>query len=207
MRAPMLALATATLLATVSIASAEPKAETPATPSEDVTPAVPLKDAMPAMEIEKIRQQLGPEFSIESKELDISFDRPQDSADIPKFTPAASFGQKGDMDRELRDLAEGTRHQARHLEELAARAESESQYALADNLRDLARQKWQLSRILAGGTADLRNPVAMPWSQVALPNPYASPNPSSNFLAPMSPMPGTIFPASSTPSTCEPTNR
>ena len=207
MRAPTFALTTAILLAVLSSASADPKKETPAAPPADITPAVPLEDAIPAMEIEKIRQQLGPEFSIESEELEISFDRDKESAAKPDHARNASSGKPSNMDGELRDLAEGTRQQARHLEELASRAEVEMQYTLADNLRELARQKWKIARVLAVGSDDLKHPVALPGSQVALPNPYASSTPPSAFFSPMIAAPGTIFPASSTAPTSEPTTR
>ncbi|PQO42287.1 hypothetical protein [Blastopirellula marina] len=198
MRTPTLAFATTVLLATASLASADPKEEAAAAPPQDITPAVPLQEAVPAMEIEKIRQQLGPEFSIESEELDISFDRVKETAETRAHAPVAGPHGSNNMDNELRELAEGTRQQARHLEELAARAEVEMQYTLADNLRELARQKWQIARILAVGSDDLTKPVALPGSQVTLPTPYASTTPPPASFTPIISAPGTIFPASLT---------
>ncbi|RCS54547.1 hypothetical protein DTL42_05260 [Bremerella cremea] len=109
-------------------------------------------------EVEKLRQELGAEFSLESKELGITFVRDEkepavsqqnslSSADGPLTTVDST-----EIDALLLTICQKTQAQARQLEQLAADAETRMDYPLADRLRTIAQQQWQAARMI-------RNPV------------------------------------------------
>ncbi|MHC2070741.1 hypothetical protein ACYFX5_24990 [Bremerella sp. T1] len=103
-------------------------------------------------EIEKIREQLGPEFKVESKALGIQAE------------PASGNASTGDLQQEIREMVETLRQDARKLEALASQAESQNNFTMADKLREIGRTQWESARKLVA--------PAMPY---AYSNPY-SPN-------------------------------
>ncbi|QDU76393.1 hypothetical protein Pan97_34420 [Bremerella volcania] len=99
-------------------------------------------------EVEEIRKQLGPEFSIESKELGIERDRREPQSADDEWRPTEDWPGT-QLYQEVRELVGKFRHNARHLEELAAQAEQMSEYGLADQLREMARHQWEHARELS----------------------------------------------------------
>lgn len=98
-------------------------------------------------EVEEIRKQLGPDFSIESKELGIERERAKDNPS--KSHPSDEQWPGTKLYREVRELVNKFRHDARHLEEMAAHAEQLSEFPLADQLREMARRQWEAARELS----------------------------------------------------------
>jgi len=110
-------------------------------------------------EVEEIRKQLGSEFSIESKELGIERDQStQEPTDSQWQTTNPWPGTK--LYQEVRELVGKYRRDARHLEEMAAEAEQISDFALADQLRGIARHHWETARELSkpGSTRHYHQP-------------------------------------------------
>ncbi|MBA2117322.1 hypothetical protein [Bremerella alba] len=98
-------------------------------------------------EVEEIRKQLGPEYSIESKTLGIERDHSQ--AKPPESDNSDEEWPGTKLYKEVRELVNKFRHDARHLEEMAAQAEHLSEFALADQLRGMARRQWEAARELS----------------------------------------------------------
>lgn len=98
-------------------------------------------------EVEDIRKQLGPEYSIESKELGIQRDR--DSTNSPSADKPGEEWNESKLYQHIRGLVSKFRQDARHLEELAAHAEQLSEFALADQLREMAHRQWEAARELS----------------------------------------------------------
>ncbi len=105
-------------------------------------------------EIEKVRQDLGAEFSLESQELGISFDRAEPTAETCQpGTISSTSGTPGlqhdtEVTSQLLSISQKTQEQARKLEQLAADAETRMDYQLADRLRELALQQWKTARVI-----------------------------------------------------------
>ncbi|PQO38157.1 hypothetical protein [Blastopirellula marina] len=105
-------------------------------------------------EIEKVRQELGAGYSLESKELGISFERseakPQPGQEgAASSQPGNTLPQdKAELEVQLQSISQKTQDQARKLEELAADAETRMDYQLADRLREIAKQQWQAARAI-----------------------------------------------------------
>ncbi|GAA4438708.1 hypothetical protein [Bremerella cremea] len=123
-------------------------------------------------EVEQIRKQLGPEFSIESKEFEIEFEnRDHGHRSSSAFSPGHPSPDKTtQMNERLRAMSQATRDQARQLEQMAAEAEMKMQYELADRLRDVARRQWESARFM-------RAPLEYPA------------HPEPGFVPPSFPMP------------------
>ncbi|MEW4561397.1 hypothetical protein AB1K70_02660 [Bremerella sp. JC770] len=98
-------------------------------------------------EVEEIRKQLGAEYSIESEELGIKRDDANEGS-LPEIQPDQEW-TRDKLFREVRQLVNRFRDNARHLEELAAQAEQTSEYGLADQLREMARHQWEHARKLS----------------------------------------------------------
>lgn len=107
------------------------------------------KAAIPVLEaVEEIRQQLGPEFSIESEEFGIERDQAIEKPTDGEWHATDEWpGTK--LYQEVRELVGKFRQNARHLEELAGQAEQMSEYGLADQLREIARHQWEHARELS----------------------------------------------------------
>ncbi|PQO27397.1 hypothetical protein C5Y96_17820 [Blastopirellula marina] len=132
-------------------------------------------------EVESIRNQLGPEYSIESKELGIERDRDLSSPHTNERPNEPWSGTK--LHQEVREFVTKFRNDARHLEEMAAHAEQLSEFALADQLRAMAHRQWEAARELSQprSTRDYRElwrPTPAPPSAapVSTPNPYGPPH-------------------------------
>lgn len=144
---------------------------TPSTePTKDEWKPEPKISEPERKQFEEIRQQLGPEFSIESKEFGIERDRP---ATMPKTDQKQ--GQELHVTRiyqQVRELVKRFHENARHLEELAGEAEQLSEYGLADQLREMARHQWEHARELSRlpSTQQYHNP----WHQTPAPG-YPTP--------------------------------
>lgn len=116
-------------------------------------------------EVESIRQQLGPEYSIESKELGIERDR--DATKPSKSDQPDEEWNGTKLYQQVRELVQKFRQDARHLEEMAAHAEQLSEFALADQLREMAHRQWEAARELSQprstrGYRDPGQPVPTP---------------------------------------------
>lgn len=98
-------------------------------------------------QIKELRKELGPEFSIESKELGI--ERNHDEAAFPKGDKPEEEWSGTKLHQEVRELVSKFRRDARHLEEMAAQAEQLSEFALADQLREMAHRQWEAARELS----------------------------------------------------------
>lgn len=133
-------------------------------------------------DLEEIRRALGPRYSIDSQELDIPYERPRGTGSAanekPGANPTPHMEDPGAIDQELKDVSQTIRVLARRLERLAADAEDRSQYARADQLREIARNHWQSAReVLAplpnlAAYSDISGP---PWPSTSVNPPYVAP--------------------------------
>lgn len=105
-------------------------------PSKDASSSHWQTGSWDLKEIEKIREQLGPEFKVESKALGIQAE------------PASGNAPTGDLQQEIREMVETLRQDARKLEGLASQAESQNNFPMADKLREIARTQWESARKL-----------------------------------------------------------
>lgn len=105
-------------------------------------------------EVEKLRQELGAEFSLESKELGITFARDEEKPAINQQKKTSSADgplttvNSTEIDALLLTICQKTQAQARQLEQLAADAETRMDYPLADRLRTIAQQQWEAARMI-----------------------------------------------------------
>lgn len=142
------------LITCYGLQAAEPGQNAP--PEEPPAAASPASDDV-RQEIEQLRSQLGPDYSIDSKVLDIPFtaprlDQPADNAPAGgwKFNPQATpEGPKPEPMDELTTLIHQIRQQARAMEAMASAFEDDSSYHRADQLREAAWHQWQVARRLA----------------------------------------------------------
>lgn len=124
-----------------ALAQASAGSEQPSTKSSLPNDA-PNFDAIRS-ELEQVRQDLGAEYSLESKELGISFDRNESPQGGSVEQPGLS-----NVDQQLLAISKQIQIQARQLEQLAADAETRTDYQLADRLRELAEQQWKSARAI-----------------------------------------------------------
>ncbi len=120
-------------------------------------------------EVEELRKQLGPEYSIESPELGIERDHANNEPQPEQKPPQEWNG--GRLYQEVREMVKRFRQDARHLEEMAAHAEQLSEFALADQLRGIALRQWEAARELSQprSTRGYYAPEQTPLSPPGLP--------------------------------------
>lgn len=162
---------TSPLLADKEAPALQGEVATPSTePTKDEWKLEPKISEPERKQFEEIRKQLGPEFSIESKEFGIERERPASTPHLDEQNGDECQGTK--LYEQVRELVNRFRENARHLEELAGEAEQLSEYGLADQLREMARHQWEHARELSKPRST--QPYRDPW-QPTLPPTYAAP--------------------------------